>query len=402
MTNPAMTNPSTKWKLFYRIILRPLRKERLRTALTVLAVALGIASVLSIELAGEAAAGSFQSSMETMLGNAALEVTAIGGVAPETVAQIATLPYALKIHPRIEDYVAIAGARRTVPLIGLDLLAESFAAPAAGGNYTAENPSAFGQEDSIWVGNTLGYKTGDRLKLLINDTSSDYTVRGVLGDGSGDIIVMDLAPATKALRRNGRVDRVLIDTAPGVAIDETEAILRKALPETVAVTREGAQTDKNRRMLAAFRWNLRVLSYVALTVGAFLIYNTISVSVVRRRVEIGILRALGVTRRGILAAFLGEAAAFGVLGSAAGIVLGRLMATGAVTMVAGNGGIALRQQQTRFDRAYLGRRRAGVWSWTCGCSPLRARARVGGVTCFSRGSDGSRTARSPIAHARPA
>ena len=51
-------------------------------------------------------------------------------------------------------------------------------------------------------------------------------------------------------------------------------------------------------MLAAFRWNLRVLSYIALVVGAFLIYNTISVSVVRRRVEIGILRALGATRGG--------------------------------------------------------------------------------------------------------
>ena len=51
-------------------------------------------------------------------------------------------------------------------------------------------------------------------------------------------------------------------------------------------------------MLAAFRWNLRVLSYIALVVGAFLIYNTISVSVVRRRAEIGILRALGATRCG--------------------------------------------------------------------------------------------------------
>ena len=87
-------------------------------------------------------------------------------------------------------------------------------------------------------------------------------------------------------------------------------------------------------MLAAFRWNLRVLSYVSLAVGAFLIYNTISVSVVRRRFEIGILRALGVTRAGILAGFLGEAAVLGLLGAIGGIVLGRLMAIGAVRMVA--------------------------------------------------------------------
>ena len=54
-------------------------------------------------------------------------------------------------------------------------------------------------------------------------------------------------------------------------------------------------------MLRAFRWNLRILSYISLLVGAFLIYNTIAVSVVRRRTEIGILRALGTSSRGVLA-----------------------------------------------------------------------------------------------------
>ena len=49
-------------------------------------------------------------------------------------------------------------------------------------------------------------------------------------------------------------------------------------------------------MLRAFRWNLRVLSYISLVVGAFLIYNTISISVVRRRPEIGVLRAIGASR----------------------------------------------------------------------------------------------------------
>ena len=87
-------------------------------------------------------------------------------------------------------------------------------------------------------------------------------------------------------------------------------------------------------MLEAFRSNLRILSYIALAVGAFLIYNTISVSVVRRRVEIGILRALGATRGAVLAAFLGEAVSFGLLGAAGGIALGRFMAEGAVKLVA--------------------------------------------------------------------
>ena len=81
-------------------------------------------------------------------------------------------------------------------------------------------------------------------------------------------------------------------------------------------------------MLRAFRWNLRVLSYISLVVGAFLIYNTISVSVVRRRAEIGVLRAVGAARPRVLGLFLAEAALFGVAGAAIGVVLGRVLAGG--------------------------------------------------------------------------
>jgi putative ABC transport system permease protein len=97
----------------------------------------------------------------------------------------------------------------------------------------------------------------------------------------------------------------------------------------------GARTDQNRKMLAAFRWNLRVLSYISLVVGAFLIYNTVAVSVARRRPEIGILRAVGLTRAGVLAGILMEAAAFGLIGGAAGLALGRILAVGAVGLIGG-------------------------------------------------------------------
>jgi putative ABC transport system permease protein len=86
-------------------------------------------------------------------------------------------------------------------------------------------------------------------------------------------------------------------------------------------------------MLSAFRWNLRVLSYIALVVGAFLIYNTISVSVVRRRHEIGVLRAIGATRATIGTGFLCESLFFALAGSAIGLVLGRVMAIGAVALI---------------------------------------------------------------------
>ncbi len=320
--------------LFYRLIVRPLRRERLRTALTVLAVALGVAAVVAIELAGQAAAGSFQSSLQTLTGKSNLEVTAAGGIPPEVFARLATAPYPLKLHPRIEDYGTIAGpVKRTIPVIGGDLLSEGALEQASEKqeSRTASDPRL---EDSVWLSSGLGYKAGDRIRLFTNDTATDFTVRGLLDAQNGDAILMDLAPATRIFRRGGKLDRILME-APGTrGVEEWETLLRRELPPGVTIAPQGAQTNENRRMLEAFRWNLRVLSYVSLAVGAFLIYNTISVSVVRRRFEIGILRALGTSRYGILAGFLGEAGCIGFLGGVAGVILGRVMAEGAVKLVA--------------------------------------------------------------------
>lgn len=315
-------------KLFYRLILRPLREEPLRTLLTVLAVALGVAAVLAIELAGGAATGSFRSSMETLTGDSDFEISAMGGIAPEVLTRLATLPYALKLHPRIEDFALIEKTGHTAPILGIDVPAEAL--PDV--NLSKDEADSLAKDDSVWAGSDLHLTTGDRVKLIVNDREAEVVVRGVIGKNSGDVLVMDLSQATRLLHRKGPLDRILVQV-PNASRD-WEAILRKAVGDGVTVAPEGTRTEENKKMLEAFRWNLRILSYIALTVGAFLIYNTISVSVVRRRVEIGILRALGATRIGVLLAFLGEAVSFGLLGAIGGIALGRFMAEGAVKLVA--------------------------------------------------------------------
>jgi putative ABC transport system permease protein len=144
---------------------------------------------------------------------------------------------------------------------------------------------------------------------------------------------MDLAAAQKALNRFGRVDRILLKVPATPDLEEWQRRVGAALPAGMEVRPQGTGTNENRRMLAAFRWNLQLLSYIALIVGAFLIYNTISVSVVRRRPETGIVRALGASRGAVMAAFLGEAAFFGLAGAALGLPVGRVMATGAVKLM---------------------------------------------------------------------
>ena len=335
----SSTNSMARFILFYRLIVRPLIRDPWRTLLMVFAVAVGVSVVLAIELAGTAAAGSFRSSQETLSGNTNLEVTAAGGVPDAVVGKIAELPYPFEIHPRIEDFAVVSDTGQTLPLLGLDLIGE------ANGNLSAQLASRIDEAGSIeqvgsatdvWVGTSLGRKPGDKISLLMNDHTREYTIRGVFDDHDegGSVIVMDVAGAGQELSRAGRVDRVLLKVPDDRPLEEWQSRLRGALPEGLIVRPQGSGTEENRKMLAAFRWNLRVLSYVALVVGAFLIYNAISVSVVRRRPEIGIVRALGASRRAVLLAFLGEAACFGVVGAMVALPIGRLLAVGAVRLLA--------------------------------------------------------------------
>jgi putative ABC transport system permease protein len=334
-----------RWKLFYRLMIRPLLREPVRLGLMVLAVGLGVAVVLAIELAGNAAAGSFHSSMESLAGDNDLEVVASGGMPEAVLATLATQPYPLRLSPRMEDFAVDTGTHETLPLIGLDLIAEGsrYASQADTANSSFNNKETMENvardlenPERVWISASYGKKTGEHISLLINDRVLDCVVRGVLPEVSGNenAILMDIAGAQRALNRFGRVDRILIKLPANSNLEEWQKKLGGVLPPGVEVRPQGTGTEENRKMLAAFRWNLRLLSYIALVVGAFLIYNTISVSVVRRRNEIGIVRALGADRRAVLAAFLGEAACLGLAGALVGMPLGRIMAGGAVKLMA--------------------------------------------------------------------
>ena len=334
-----------QWKLFYRLMMRPLFHEPVRLGLMVLAVGLGVAVVLAIELAGNAAAGSFHSSMESLAGDNDLEVVASGGVPEAVVATLVTQPYPLRLSPRMEDFAVDVRTRETLPLIGVDLIAEGsrYASQGDPGHPDSNDKETMEEvardlenPESVWVSASLGKKTGEHISLLINDRVLDCVVRGVFPGASENenVILMDIAGAQRALNRFGRVDRILIKLRANSNLEEWQKKLSGVLPPGVEVRPQGTGAEENRKMLAAFRWNLRLLSYIALVVGAFLIYNTISVSVVRRRSEIGIVRALGADRKDVLAAFLGEAACLGLAGALVGLPLGRIMAGGAVKLMA--------------------------------------------------------------------
>src|ERR1700761_2975744 len=324
------------WLLFVRLILRPVVREPVRAALTVLAIMLGVGLVVAIDLAAQAAAGSFHSSLESLAGKSDLLITATGGLDEAWLGRLVQLPYAFEFAPRIEDFAFINGRGEALPFLGLDLIGHR-----GQGNFDREisdSARQLGEGDPIWIGRRLGLRPGDRVHLLINDAMHAFTVAGILNQHPGEItegkaIVADIGLAQSVAGKTGKLDAIDVTVPPGGTIDSWRQLLSKTLPVSAAVEPQGARTAENRKMLAAFRWNLRVLSYIALVVGAFLIYNTISISVVRRRTEIGVVRALGATGRLVAVAFIAEALVFALAGSALGLLLGRVMAIGAVRLV---------------------------------------------------------------------
>lgn len=316
-------------KLLRSLILRPLARDLTRTILTVLSVALGVAVIVAIDLAGDAATGSFRSSVETLAGKIDLEILANGGIDEHLIGRLSALPVNARFAPVVEAQGVMEGVG-SVPIFGVDMIAaagsqpEISPAPEIPGLPNAMSSPAIARQADA----------SGNVTVSLNGRPHRFHIARTVPDRSADFLAIDIADAQQTLGRYGVLDRIDITVSPGEDFARVEQAVRAVLPPGYLLERPGARSQENERMLRAFRWNLRVLSYISLVVGAFLIYNTISVSVVRRRAEIGTLRALGAARSTVLAMFLAEAVLLGVAGAAAGVALGRLLAGAAVRLIA--------------------------------------------------------------------
>ncbi len=323
-------------RLLYRLIGRPLVREPVRTLITTLCVSIGVAVVVAIDLAGEASAGSFQSSMESLQGDASYEISQVGGIPDSVFGELTRLSGPLEFSARVEGYATFAQSGERLPLFGVDIIGDE--ALRSGVGIQMADLDVLVESRPVWVSASLGADVGDRIELIVNDRLESFRVQAVMDESGlhsnarGSMVVMDIALAQRVLDRIGRLDRIYAKV-PGGREGKWESLITERLPPNASLRAAGIRTRENRKLLRSFRWNLQVLSYIALIVGAFLVYNTVSVSVVRRRSLIGVARALGMTSRGVRAGFLLEGCCFGVAGTAIGLALGRALAVGAVELM---------------------------------------------------------------------
>jgi putative ABC transport system permease protein len=323
--------------------------------MTVLGIALGIAVVVAIQLATDSSVRGFREAIGTIGGKASLEIVGPGlGIQEERLAELGWLKEFGQVSPILEGSALITpvpGVDEWVQVLGVDILrdrslrdyrllefAEKRCEPRLQefldllrDSHAVVLTEKFARRHALVVGSTVA--------ITFGDSSDIFQVRGLLQDEGpaktldGNFVLMDIAAAQLAFSRLGRVDRLEVSLRPDADIDETQQTINQRLPKGLEVERPSRRGRQVEKMLRAFHFNLTALSYIALLVGLFLIYNTVSTSVISRREEIGTLRALGTNSVTILRLFLSEAAMLALTGCALGVALGRLLAYLAISLM---------------------------------------------------------------------
>jgi len=330
------------------LIAGTLREGRLRTIVTIVAVALGVAIALAIDLANATAVDSFSSSVNVVASRVNLQILGAGsGFDERTLLRVAALPGIISASPVIEDNIVL-GARRGHPqegevlrVLGVDLLAplpRDAGAPTTGTDVHAETlVNGRGAIISERVARRWGLQAGSRFSALAGARPVSLVVAAILPPSvvgvDSSVVFVDIATAQDIFDKVGLLDRIDCVVDPS-RLPQAFAEVRAVIPPGTRALEPKVRTGEIRRMLQSFQLNLDALSAIALVVGMYLIFNTVAIAVVQRRPEIGTLRALGATRRQIFIAFLIEGGALGLAGSLVGLALGALLAQFSVAAVA--------------------------------------------------------------------
>jgi putative ABC transport system permease protein len=324
---------------------RGITRDRLRALITILGVALGVAVVLAIRMANDGVLESFRNSLNHVAGKSRLQVTAGELGFDETLYPIiAGTPGVARAVPVVQAITPVAGLPGEILLVlGVDVLADAGVREYRGPTPEIDPLQLLTEPDAILLTERFarahGFSVDGKIQLHTPTGSRPFVIRGLLADRGaaqsmdGQFAVLDIAAAQLHFAKLGRLDRVDLTLEEGAEADRVAATLRQRLPSEVTVQRPEARNGQVEQMLASFQLNLFVLSLIALFVGVFLVYNTMSVSVVRQRRQIGILRGLGVSRGQVLLIVAAEGGLIGLLGSAIGVGLGILLAGGTMGAV---------------------------------------------------------------------
>ncbi|HYF60968.1 MAG TPA: ABC transporter permease [Burkholderiaceae bacterium] len=329
-----------------------------RAAVSVLAVAIGVALALAIHLVNASALEEFRQAIATVNGEAHAQVRARGGDGfdEEAWAAIggARIPGVAAASPVLELELALApkagaarddAAPRTLRLVAIDPFAAAAVTPAlmpqpAGGGAGTDSPLF--DPDAVFLSaaalESLGAAPGDALALRVGLSTVTLRIAGTVpGAAAGQrLAVMDLGAAQWRFGRVGRLTRIDLRLADGADAAAVERAVVARLPAGAAWSTPDASEQRMSNVSRAYRVNLNVLALVALFTGAFLVFATMALSVVRQQGELALLGVLGASPAARLGAVLAQGAALGATGAALGTAAGIGLAAALLAAVGGD------------------------------------------------------------------
>jgi putative ABC transport system permease protein len=341
------------------LVLRPILREPMRTVLTILGIAVGVAVVVAIALSNQSALRAFSESVDAVAGRANYQIVSDAIMSEDVLRALQPFwPRGVRFAPVIDaEGIAEVPVERRRPggwpggvspptgieqipirLLGVDLLSDlhfrdyRYASVVTSKQESAATYLSLFSNDSVVVPTSFAHehalRLGSPLALNIHGVRRTMIVRGLLEPRgpatafNGAIVIADIAVVQPAFGLEGKLTRIDL-----IVPDESlVAPIMRVIPASARLERPARRNQRVEKMLRAFRVNLFALAGVALLVGMFLVYNTVLISILRRSKDVGVLKTLGTSATQIFLAFLIEGLAFGAVGSIAGVALGRGLA----------------------------------------------------------------------------
>lgn len=325
-------------RLVWRASRRYLYRRPAQLAMAVIGIALGVAVVVAVDLANDSARRGFELSMDTLSGSATHQIVGgPSGLDEQVYVALRTRLGLRNSAPVVEGWGKIGG--HTVHLIGVDPFAESGFRTFSGRGTDLPLARLLSETNTVATSRAtakqLGMGINDRAPLTLAGKTQEIVLAGfATGDSSPQLdglLITDISTAQELTDHIGKLSWIDLKLSNNKA--DERARIEALLPRDAQLLPAETRTDSMAQMSAGFHTNLTAMSLLALVVGMFLIYNTMTFTVLQRRALFGNLRVLGVTPRSILALIMLEAALLGAFGTLLGLLLGIGLGQGLVQLV---------------------------------------------------------------------
>jgi len=345
----------------WRATFKSLLAKKLRFALTALSVVLGVGFVAGTFVLTDTMNAAFDQLFDQAAGTSDVIVRSVSAFTTEQAgpgggASSDREPIPASVLPLVKSVTGVAlvggDVQGTAQMVdpATDEPIGGFGPPTIGSNWNdvssgtvtiRDGAEPTGLDDvaiDAATAKKFQFAVGQQIQILFAEGTGEFTISGILSFGDADnlagatLAIFDTTTAQKVLGKKGVFDTISVVGDESVPASELRADIQEVLPDGVEAVTSATVADEQSQALKEglgfFRIALLVFAFIALFVGAFIIFNTFSIIVAQRTRELALLRALGASRAQVMASVVVEALLVGLFAAVVGIVAGIGIAMG--------------------------------------------------------------------------